>query len=113
MPDLKSSLQIAVYAYAASQMIEAEDGRPHPVSSAMYLAFGDERRLDGGIGGSSDPVWMAVEARAAEFAATVARIEGGEFPPRPKRPNECQWCSYAGVCRKEYQAEDDEATDAV
>jgi len=113
MPDLKTSLQIAVYAHCAKQVLEAEGGRSHPVSAAMYLAFGDDRRLEGPLGSSSEPVGIAVETRAGAFAVTVAGIEAGEFPPRPKRPNECQWCGYAGVCRKEYLAEDDEAADAV
>jgi hypothetical protein len=29
------------------------------------------------------------------------------------RPNECAWCRYAGVCRKEYLIEDDEAAESV
>ena len=56
---------------------------------------------------------MAVEARAAEFADTTDAIEAGRFPPRPLRPNECAWCRYAGVCRKEYRTESDEAAESV
>jgi CRISPR/Cas system-associated exonuclease Cas4 (RecB family) len=48
---------------------------------------------------------MAVEARASEFAGAIDRIEAGQFPPKPLRPADCQWCRYAGVCRKEYAAE--------
>ncbi|MCC7008628.1 MAG: PD-(D/E)XK nuclease family protein [Acidobacteria bacterium] len=113
MPDLKSSIQIAVYAYAASQQLAALHGQPHPVSSAMYLAFGDDRRVDGALGGPPDPVDLAVRARASTFAAAVEDIEAGRFPPRPRRPADCQWCGYAGVCRKEYRGESDEAADAV
>ena len=113
LPDVKSSIQIAVYAHCARQMLEAADGGSHPISSAMYLAFGDDRRLEGSLCGPSDPVTQAVEARASEFAATVERIEAGVFPPRPRRPGDCQWCPYAGVCRKEYRAEDDEAAESV
>jgi RecB family exonuclease len=108
MPDLKTSIQIATYAHAAQQQLEAEDHEPHPIADAMYLAFGDEQRLDGRIGGAGNAA-MAVEVRAADFAGVVARIEAGEFPARPASTSECIWCRYAGVCRKEYQLEDDAA----
>jgi RecB family exonuclease len=113
LPDVRSSTQIAVYAHCARQQLEAADGRPHPIAAAMYLAFGDDRRLEGRLGSASDPVPLVVETRATEFARAVERIEAGEFPPRPRRPGECQWCGYAGVCRKEYRAEDDEAAEPV
>jgi RecB family exonuclease len=108
MPDLKTSIQIAAYAYAAQQQLEAADHKTHPIADAMYLAFGDEQRLEGRVGSAGDAA-MAVEARASEFAGVVARIEAGEFPARPISTSECLWCRYAGVCRKEYQLEDDAA----
>lgn len=113
MPDLASSVQVAVYAHCARQMAEAEDGRAHPVSAAMYLAFGDERRLDGRLGSSTQDAAFAVDARAGEFAGIVERIERGEFPPQPVRTSECQWCGFSGVCRKEYRMEDDGAAEPV
>jgi hypothetical protein len=79
----------------------------------MYLAFGDDRRLEGPIGSASDPTDSAVTARAGEFAGAVEHIEAGVFPPRPKRPAECQWCAFSGVCRKEYAIDDDEAAEPV
>lgn len=108
MPDLKTSIQIAAYAYAAQQHLEAADHTSHPIADAMYLAFGDEQRLEGRVGNAGDAA-MAVEARASEFAGVVARIEAGDFPARPISTSECLWCRYAGVCRKEYQLEDDAA----
>src|SRR5690606_29997102 len=39
MPDLASSVQLAVYAHCIRQWIEQRDAAAHPVSSAMYLAF--------------------------------------------------------------------------
>jgi RecB family exonuclease len=111
MPDLKASVQIAVYAHCASQTLEARDGRPHPVRSAMYLAFGDERRLEGTIAPAGALVPAEVEVRAAAFAGAVEEIESGMFPPRPRHPVECGWCGYAGFCRKEYRAEADDAAE--
>ena len=113
MPDVDKSVQVGVYAYCAQQRLEAEDGRPHPVSSAAYLAFGDERRLEGRISRSGESAGAAAEARAQVFAAAVERIEAGVFPPQPLTTAECQWCGYTGVCRKEYRTEQDEAADAV
>jgi RecB family exonuclease len=111
LPDTDTSVQIGVYAHAARQALESRDGRPHPVAAAMYVAFGDDRKLEGRL--ADRDVAAAVEARAGEFAAAVERIEAGEFPPRPKNPNECAWCAVAGVCRKEYRTESDEAAEPV
>jgi RecB family exonuclease len=116
MPDLDSSVQVGVYAHCAAQRLSTEDGTPHPIASASYLAFGDERRLEGRLGGASDPPGMAVHARASTFARTVEQIEAGAFPPQPRTTAECQWCGYSGVCRKEYRTaedNDDATTDAV
>ena len=86
---------------------------PHPIGAATYLAFGDDRRLERTIGEGTQPADVAVLALATEFAGVVERIETGQFPPRPRQPADCQWCGYAGVCRKEYRVEDDDAADAV
>ena len=85
------------------------------MSAAAYLAFGDEMKLEGRLEKSAGAVQAAVRTRAAAFEATVTRIEAGEFPPAPKQPGQCQWCGFAGVCRKEYRVEDeaDETADAV
>jgi RecB family exonuclease len=113
MPDVDRSVQVAVYAYCARQQLEAREGGHHPVSSAAYLAFGDDRRLESRIGGSGESAEAAVTNRAQMFAAAVARIEAGAFPAQPLSTLECQWCGYAGVCRKEYRVEQDETADTV
>jgi RecB family exonuclease len=113
LPDIKSSIQIAVYAYAAQQWLQAQDGKTHPIAAASYLAFGDEDKLEGAMGSRDLPASIAVETRAAEFAAVIERIEAGEFPPQPRQPGECQWCRYAGVCRKEYREAVDETAEPV
>lgn len=112
-PDTDASIQIAVYAFCARQMLQAEDGRSHPVHSASYLAFGDDRRLEASLSkaGEAD---FAVDTRANAFAAVIEHIEAGEFPARPRRPGDCQWCQFAGVCRKEYLLEEeDESAEPV
>ena len=77
------------------------------VASAMYLAFGDDRRLEGALGGAESRRRSPSRRGPPSLPRRSDEIEAGEFPPRPKRPSECQWCRYAGVCRKEYQIEDD------
>jgi CRISPR/Cas system-associated exonuclease Cas4 (RecB family) len=52
-------------------------------------------------------------ARASQFADIIGHIEAGEFPPQPRKASDCSWCRYAGVCRKEYRVEDDEAAESV
>jgi RecB family exonuclease len=113
LPDMDSSIQIAVYAHAARQMLEAADGRPYRIAAAMYLAFGDEDRFEGSLGNRDRRAADVVEARVGEFAGIIDRIESGEFPPMPRRTSECQWCRYAGVCRKEYRTEADETAEPV
>ncbi len=113
LPDVKSSIQIAVYAMAAQQWLQGEDGKTHPIAAASYLAFGDEDRLEGALGSRDQPAAIAVEARAAEFAAVIDRIEQGEFPPQPRQAGECTWCRYAGVCRKEYREAEDETAESL
>jgi RecB family exonuclease len=113
LPDVATSVQIGVYAHCVRAVLGGRDGRPHPVRSAMYLAFGDDRRLEGALGSSSQPADVAVDARASDFASIVDRIEAGEFPARPLRPSECQWCRYALVCRKEYAPDSDETAESL
>jgi RecB family exonuclease len=107
-PDLSTTIQIAVYAHCMKLTLEARDGKPHAVVSASYLAFGDEKNFEGALA-SRGKVPMEVETRAQEFADVIGRIEAGTFAPGPKKPSDCQWCRYAGVCRKEYLVEDDAA----
>jgi RecB family exonuclease len=104
VPDTDHSIQIAVYAHAARQLLERQDGRAHLVLDAMYIAFGDENQMVGRLSKVADTS-TAVEVRASEFAGVIDRIEAGKFPPQPKHPSNCQWCRYAGVCRKEYVLE--------
>jgi RecB family exonuclease len=107
-PPDKESVQIAVYAHCARQQMEARDGRPHPIRDAAYLAFAEDR-LATSIAKDRAATGPEVEARAAAFAAAVGRIESGDFPSRPQRFELCQWCAYAGLCRKEYRMEADAA----
>jgi RecB family exonuclease len=111
LPDTDTSIQIAAYAHAVQQMLGAADGRPALVTQAMYLAFGDERQTAGELANPGQETVAAVAARASAFADVIDQIERGEFPPKPLRTGDCAWCRYAGVCRKEYYAEDAESAE--
>jgi RecB family exonuclease len=113
-PDKRRSIQIAVYAVAAQQLLARTRGGTFPIRTALYLAFGEDKQFAQAVG-SGGPVASDIASRAAEFSAKVEEIERGAFPAQPARLSDCRWCGYAGVCRKEYRrAEpDDAATDAV
>jgi RecB family exonuclease len=114
-PDADTTLQVAVYAHAARAWCEARDGRTHRVRDALYLAFGDERdaRSSGSLRGSEATADEGVTTRVGAFADAVERIEAGAFPARPSDPAKCAYCGVAGVCRKEYWTEADEAAESV
>jgi predicted RecB family nuclease len=113
LPDTRTSIQIAVYAHAARQWLEARDKRPYSIREAKYLAFGDEDRFEGALGSRDEPAAIAVETRASEFAGVIDRLESGAFPPQPRRVADCAWCRFAGVCRKEYREGEDETAEPV
>ena len=114
LPDVSTSIQIGVYAHCVRSVLAARDGRSHPVRAAMYLAFGDDRKLEGAArvgvaagraGGRRARVRVRVDRRACRSRRVSAA--------RPLRPGECQWCKYALVCRKEYAPDSDEAAESV
>jgi RecB family exonuclease len=107
------AVQVAVYAFCARTALAGPGGAARRVQSATYLAFGEEGRLDGQVGRSDESADIAIEDRAGQFAAHVGHIEAGRFPAHPQHVGDCTWCPYAGVCRKEYRSEDDDAADSV
>lgn len=111
LPDKETSIQIAVYAHAARALLERADPMPYRIGAAMYLAFGDEDEFEGSLGNRDRKAEDVVRARVEAFAGIIDRIERGEFPSMPRRLDMCGWCRYAGVCRKEYPAEEATATE--
>jgi RecB family exonuclease len=111
-PNKDTSLQIAVYAHVMKAMLESRDGRPHGIREAMYLAFGDADSFKNALRGTptADAV---VGARAAIFADTVDLIETGKYPARPADLSSCEYCAFAGFCRKEYLREGDGPAELV
>ena len=113
-PPDKGAVQLKVYGYAAQRMLEARDGKKHPVSAADYIAFGNDGDVTLSVALKAGSVAEAVDAGAQEFAAHVSKIEAGAFPPRPLNAGLCEWCAFALVCRKEtVAAEEDDAAESV
>jgi len=113
LPDRDTSIQIAVYAHAAQALLQRADPQPYRIGAAMYLAFGDEDEFEGSLGNRDRKAEDVVRARVESFAGIIDRIERGEFPSTPRRLDMCGWCRYAGVCRKEYPAEDHATAEPV
>lgn len=108
--DYKSSLparplQLAVYAITAVQRLRGHRGRDWSLGEVAYVVFGGGRGVV--------PVGRRGEERARRLAEAQQRlieavdgIERGDFPPRPSPPALCTSCAWAGVCRKDYVAQD-------
>ena len=108
-PDRESSVQIAVYAHAVRQEMEASDGKAHPIADATYLAFAEDK-LATPIAKDPAGTGSEVEARAAAFAAAVERRSSpATFRRVRSGSTSASGARTAGVCRKEYRMEADAA----
>lgn len=105
-PDKKLSLQLPVYGLCLSQALKQDDGVDRPLAAAAYFPL-QERRDGSGValyeGADVDELIAEGQDR---LLAVVEAIERGEFPPRPHKPQECRWCAYPAICRKEYAGEE-------
>lgn len=99
-PKLARSLQLPIYGVCAEQALEGRHGRSWTVARAGYVAF-KEKDPFVPLGGRM-PLAAAIADGQQRFLAAIDGIERGEFPVRPDEPFRCQWCAYAGVCRKDY-----------
>jgi CRISPR/Cas system-associated exonuclease Cas4 (RecB family) len=96
-PEKKRALQLPISGVCAQQAFEGRHGRSWTISRAGYIAFKDKTPFT--------PVQNPMKALAegqAVLLSVVDAIERGEFPVRPDEPFLCNWCAYAGVCRKDY-----------
>jgi RecB family exonuclease len=97
-PKTVRALQLPAYAAAASQALEARDGRPWPVSWLGYVAL-RERNAFTPLGASPAAMVQAMADGQQRLIDTVAAIEQGHFPVDPDEPFMCTRCGFAGVCR--------------
>jgi RecB family exonuclease len=99
-PKPARALQLAVYGVCAEQALDGHRGRSWKLERAGYVAF-KEKDAFVSLGGRS-LLATALKEGQARFLAAIDAIERGEFPVRPDEPFRCQWCGYAGICRKDY-----------
>jgi hypothetical protein len=91
---------LPIYGVMAEQELEGHRGRSWKVAAAGYVAF---KEKDAFVPlGRTTPLETAIAEGQERLLAAVNGIERGEFPVRPDEPFRCQWCGYAGVCRKDY-----------
>jgi len=99
-PKQSRALQLPIYGVMAEQDLEGYRGRSWKVSAAGYVAFKEKEAFV--PLGRTTPLDAAVAEGQERLLGAVIGIERGEFPVRPDEPFRCQWCGYAGVCRKDY-----------
>ena len=100
-PKPSRALQLPIYGVMAQQHLEGHRGKSWTVKSAGYVAF-KEKEAFVSLGGRSATLDTALAEGQARLIAAVEGIERGEFPVKPDEPFRCQWCGYAGLCRKDY-----------
>ena len=99
-PKSSRALQLPIYGVCAEQALEGRRGRSWTLERAGYVAFKEKDPfvpLSGRV-----PMATALKDGQQRFLDAIDGIERGEFPVRPDEPFRCQWCAYAGVCRKDY-----------
>ncbi|MEO6212791.1 MAG: PD-(D/E)XK nuclease family protein [Vicinamibacterales bacterium] len=99
-PKSARALQLPIYGVCAEQALDGRHGRSWKVGCAGYVAF-KEKDPFVPLGGRI-PLAQAMVEGQERFLTAIDAIERGEFPVRPDEPFRCRWCSYAGVCRKDY-----------
>ncbi|MBA2302263.1 MAG: PD-(D/E)XK nuclease family protein [Acidobacteria bacterium] len=100
-PKPSRALQLPIYGVIAQQELNGHRGRSWTVNSAGYVAF-KEKEAFVPLGGKAVALGEAIAEGQARMLAAIDGIERGEFPVQPDEPFRCQWCGYAGVCRKDY-----------
>jgi RecB family exonuclease len=100
-PDRTRALQLPVYSVCAEQKLANRHGRQWRLGEAMYLAFKGPKRVVPLFASSAnrDEVLDKAQQRLAD---TIDAISRGEFPPTPNDVFQCESCSFAAVCRKDY-----------
>lgn len=96
-PERRRALQLPIYGVCAQQAIAGRHGRAWTVARAGYIAFREKSAFS-----ELPHVEKALAEGQAKLLAVIDAVERGEFPVQPDEPFLCNWCAYAGVCRKDY-----------
>jgi RecB family exonuclease len=100
-PDTAHAVQLPAYAAAARARLAGRHGVMWWPSNAAYVAFGKAPYYRPLVR-DPDKLDAALAAGEARLAEAVDRIEGGDFPPRPRQRRHCEYCAFSSVCRKDY-----------
>jgi RecB family exonuclease len=100
-PKQSRALQLPIYSVIAEQELKGYRGRTWSVANAGYVAF-KEKEAFVPLGGKAAALGEAIAEGQQRMLGAIEGIERGEFPVQPDEPFRCQWCGYAGVCRKDY-----------
>jgi RecB family exonuclease len=99
-PQRARALQLAIYSLCAEQRLSGHLGRTWTLGEGAYLAFkGPKRVVPLFSAADRDRVLRESQER---LIGAVDAIGRGEFPPRPHDVYQCETCTYAAVCRKDY-----------
>jgi RecB family exonuclease len=96
-PSARRMLQLPIYTVCATQQLDGRHGRAWEPGEGGYIAFRDARRFV-----ALDDRRGALREAQERLLTAVDGIRAGRFPPAPVEPFRCSFCSYAGVCRKDY-----------
>lgn len=96
-PERKRALQLPIYGVCAQQALEGRHGRSWTVARAGYIAFREKTAFSG-----IQHIDKTLAEGQEKLLAVIDAVERGEFPVQPDEPFLCNWCAYAGVCRKDY-----------
>lgn len=105
-PDRDLALQLPVYGLCLSQALQKDDGVARPLTAAAYFSFQERKGVAGAVIYEGGDVATLLADGQARLLAAVDAIERGDFAPRPHKPQECRWCAYPSICRKEYAGDD-------
>ena len=100
-PEKKRSLQLPIYGVCAQQALEGRHGRTWTIARAGYIAFKEKVAFTE----LQSPAKALAEGQT-RLLAVIDAVERGEFPVQPDEPFLCNWCAYAGICRKDYVGDD-------
>ncbi len=102
-PNRARALQLAIYGLCAEQRLSGYLGKTWTIGEAAYLAFKGPKRVVPLFSSTDrDRVLLESQDRLVEAVDAIGR---GEFPPRPHDVHQCEICTYAAVCRKDYVGE--------
>jgi RecB family exonuclease len=96
-PERRRALQLPIYGVCAQQALAGRQGRSWTVARAGYIAFREKTAFS-----EMPHVEKALAEGQVKLLAVIDAVERGEFPVQPDEPFLCNWCAYAGVCRKDY-----------